>query len=105
MPIIEETGLWEPLMTDKQRESYYLEKRYILLTGPRMSGKTIAAVNRVIRHAWETGDESNGARIGVFCTTIKVGLAGFVKKRLMPKGGKSKSPSPYLAQASKFVMF
>lgn len=76
MPIIEETGLWEPLMTDKQRESYYLEKRYILLTGPRMSGKTIAAVNRVIRHAWETGDESNGARIGVFCTTIKVGLAG-----------------------------
>lgn len=63
-------------MTEKQRHAYYLNKRYILLSGPRLAGKTIGAVHRVIRHAWETGDANIGARIGVFCTTIKVGLSG-----------------------------
>lgn len=75
MPILE-NGSWEPEMTDKQREAYYLPKRYILLSGPRLAGKTIGAIHRVIKHAWETGDATNGARIGVFCTTIKVGLSG-----------------------------
>lgn len=63
-------------MTQKQREAYYMRKRYILLSGPRLAGKTIGAIHRVIKHAWETGDQRIGARIGVFCKTIKVGLSG-----------------------------
>jgi hypothetical protein len=75
MPILKD-GTWEPLMTPKQREAYYMEKRYMLLSGPRLAGKTIGAIHKVIKHAWETGDDKIGARIGVFCTTIKVGLSG-----------------------------
>jgi hypothetical protein len=76
MPIIKETGLWEPELTEKQREAYYMNKKFMLLSGPRLSGKTFATVHRVIRHAWEVGNEIAGARVAVFCTTIKNGLNG-----------------------------
>lgn len=79
MPIIEETGLWEPELTNKQREAYYNNARVTLLSGPRYSGKTVGAIKRIIRHAWEIGNDTQGACIGVYCTTIKAGLSGIWK--------------------------
>lgn len=44
----------------------------ILCCGPRMSGKTLAIVNRILRHMWETPN----ARAAVFSKTIKVAKDG-----------------------------
>lgn len=44
----------------------------VLVCGPRFTGKTIAIVNRIIRHLWET----QGARAAVFSKTIKVAKDG-----------------------------
>lgn len=78
MPILE-NGSWEPELTDKQREAYYNNARVTLLSGPRYSGKTVGAIKRIIRHAWEIGNSSQGACVGVYCTTIKQGLGGIWK--------------------------
>lgn len=78
MPILQD-GSWEPELTDKQREAYYNNARVTLLSGPRYSGKTVGAIKRIIRHAWEIGNDTQGACIGVYCTTIKAGLGGIWK--------------------------
>lgn len=44
----------------------------VLVCGPRMTGKTIAIVNRILRHLWETPS----ARAAVFSKTIKVAKDG-----------------------------
>lgn len=44
----------------------------VLVCGPRMTGKTIAIVNRIIRHLWETPN----ARAAVFSKTLKVAKDG-----------------------------
>jgi hypothetical protein len=49
-------------------------KPRVLLSGGRMTGKTIAIVHRIMRHLWETP----GARVAVFTTTMKVAKDGGV---------------------------
>jgi hypothetical protein len=44
----------------------------LLCCGPRMTGKTIAIVNRILRHLWETPN----ARAAVFSKTLKVAKDG-----------------------------
>jgi len=66
-------------MTDKQRYAYYLKKRFILLSGPRFCGKTVASLKRVVKEAWEKGNERTGSTIGVFAETIKTGTGGIWK--------------------------
>lgn len=48
--------------------------RFLLLTGPRKSGKTIVAVHKILRHCFD----NDGARVAMFCKTTKNAKAGGV---------------------------
>jgi len=67
-----ESGLWVPNLSPKQMDVYNCKDRYVLVTGPRLTGKTVPTMHRLISHAWETPD----ARIGMFTKTIKAGKGG-----------------------------
>jgi len=84
-----ESGLWEPNLSPKQLEVFRCTDRYVLVTGPRLTGKTVPTMHRIIQHAWTTPD----ARIGMFTKTIKAGkggvwadLTGFAMKEWMEAG-------------------
>lgn len=65
---------WHPPLYKRQFAVYNCYKRVLLVSGSRKSGKTISVVHRVIRHLWET----DGARVGLFSTTIKTAKDGGV---------------------------
>lgn len=65
-------GQWYPPMSPKQLEVYSDNRKHILLSGPRLCGKTLAACHRVIKHAWQ--HESD--RVGIFVRTTKLGKLG-----------------------------
>lgn len=52
MPLTKD-GRWVPNLSPKQFEVFNCFKRYILVSGPRQSGKTIGVIHRIIRHMWE----------------------------------------------------
>jgi hypothetical protein len=54
-------------------------KPRVLCSGGRMTGKTIAIVDRIMRHLWETP----GARAAVFAKTIKVAKDGGIWEDLL----------------------
>lgn len=61
-------GRWYPkLFAPKQVEVFNTRARALLVHGPRLSGKTIAVLHRVVRHLWETPR----ARVAMFARTIK----------------------------------
>lgn len=72
MPVDKETGVWVPQLSAKQFEVYNEYRRFVLVSGPRLSGKTTATLHRLMRHAWET----DGARIAMFAKSIKLGQEG-----------------------------
>lgn len=72
MPIDPSTGIWIPRLAPKQLEVFNAKTRYTLVSGPRLSGKTISVLHRVVRHAWETRD----ARIAIFAKTVKNAKSG-----------------------------
>lgn len=51
----------------------------VLVSGGRMTGKTIAIVHRIMRHLWETP----GARAAIFSRTIKVAKDGGIWEDIM----------------------
>ena len=74
-------GPWHPNFTapngkvhHKQIEIFNSFARYVLVCGPRRSGKTLGVVQRVMRHLWETP----GARVALITKTNKVGKEGGV---------------------------
>jgi hypothetical protein len=66
MPV-DSQGRWQPTLFDRQLDVFNSYARVLLVTGPRLGGKTIAICHRICRHLWET----DGARIGFFCRTLK----------------------------------
>lgn len=70
--MLDPSGLWTPLLSAKQRLLYDSQKRYILVSGPRRSTKTVGVAKRMIRHAWETP----AAKIAVVCRTQRSGKDG-----------------------------
>lgn len=72
MPIDPISGIWSPRLSPKQKEVYDCNARYILVSGPRLAGKTTGALARVIRHAWEV----DGARFAVFTKFKSTALSG-----------------------------
>lgn len=58
----------------KQLEIYNCYTRYLLVSGSRRSGKTIAVLHRVLRHLWEVP----GARVALVTKTKSVGKEGGV---------------------------
>ena len=67
-------GYWQPDLMPKQCEVMNSRKKFLLVTGPVRSGKTVACAHRLLRHAWET----QHARIAIFAKTIKSAYAGGV---------------------------
>lgn len=60
-------GRWLPPMNLKQLEIFNEYRRYVLIHGPRMSGKTFGIIHKVIRHAFDV----NGAMAAIICKTMK----------------------------------
>lgn len=85
MPINPETGLWQPSMAPKQVDIFNCDWRYLLVSGPRLSGKSVGCMHRIIRHMWET----DGAAVAVFSRTIKaattMGSYHLMINRLIPE--------------------
>lgn len=72
MPVDPQTGIWLPRLSPKQMEVFNATERYLLVSGPRMSGKTLGVLHRIVRHLWETP----GARVAMFTKTIKNAKSG-----------------------------
>ncbi|HYE32127.1 MAG TPA: phage terminase large subunit [Methylomirabilota bacterium] len=72
MPVDPHPAIWSPVLSPKQLEVFNLNTRYNLVSGPRLSGKTIAVAKKVVRHTWET----DRARVAVFAKTIKNAKVG-----------------------------
>lgn len=67
-----------PNLSPKQLEVYNCYKRYLLVSGPRKSGKTWASLERISRHIWET----NHGCVALFSKTVKASKEGGVWKAL-----------------------
>lgn len=67
MPVNPETGVWQPLLSAKQCEVFNSYFKFCLVEGPRRSGKSIACLHRLLRHAWETDQ----GHIAMFARTRK----------------------------------
>jgi len=65
--ICDSDGVWYPPMNKKQLEIFNNYNRYLLVHGPRKSGKTFGILHKVLRHAFDV----NGAMIGIVTKTIK----------------------------------
>jgi phage terminase large subunit len=60
-------GIWVPNLIPKQMDVFNDNHRFLLVSGPRKSGKTLGVLNKVVRHLWEVP----GASVGIFAKTIK----------------------------------
>lgn len=73
MPVV--NGVWQPDVFDKQLDLMRLCRvkdglnKYIMVSGPRWTGKTIGCLNAVVDHAWNT----QRAAVSVLCTSITAG--------------------------------
>lgn len=64
--------IWLPPINAKQLAVFNNFKRFLLVSGPRRSSKTIGCAHKVARHAFDV----NHARVSVFTKTIKVAKDG-----------------------------
>lgn len=62
-----EEAIWLPNLFDRQLEIFNCNCKALLVCGPRLSGKTLGALARLVRHLWETP----GARVAMFARTLK----------------------------------
>jgi hypothetical protein len=73
MPILPD-GSWIPLMTQRQIELFNLcrsrQKTFVLASGPRLSGKTLACLHALCDHAWNTPN----ANICIVTVTQSAGM-------------------------------
>src|SRR5688572_655656 len=77
-------GQWYPAMFQKQVDVFNSQVRALLVPGPRLSGKTQAVLHKVCRHLYETP----GARVGMFCRTLKAkdgGTWSLLTKSIIPQ--------------------
>lgn len=65
-------GYWLPPICMKQYSVFDDQHRFLLVTGPVLTGKTVGIEHKVLRHAYD----NPGARIGVFAKTTKTGKSG-----------------------------
>jgi phage terminase large subunit len=66
MPI-NDSGRWYPDLFPKQLDVFNSYSRALLVSGPRLSGKTVAVLHRIVKHLWETPN----ARVGMFSRVMK----------------------------------
>lgn len=70
----QKTKKWVPNLFPKQVEVFNCYKKFLLISGPRYTGKSIAAIHRVIRHLYEVPS----AYVGVFSKTLRTAKEGGV---------------------------
>jgi len=68
----DDDGPWRPPLFDKQFEVLYNRDRFLLVSGGRKTGKSIAICHKICAHLWNT----NGAKVGLFTTSYKVATDG-----------------------------
>lgn len=69
----DENGLiWLPRICPKQFEIFNDYHRYLLVTGPRKSAKTIGILHKIMRHCFDL----KGARVAIFTKTVKNAKSG-----------------------------
>lgn len=68
------SAYWTPRLCQKQLEVFNDMHRFLLLDGPRKSGKTLAACHKILKHCFDTPS----ARVAMFCKTTKNAKAGGV---------------------------
>ena len=81
--VVDENGVWYPLLSTKGYSVYNSYKRNILANGSRKSGKSLALGNRYMRHLWET----DGAVAGIIARTAKnakIGVWRDMKQFVLP---------------------
>lgn len=72
--MIDGNGEWYPNITPKQIEILNCDKRYLLLAGPRKTGKTIGNLHKIAKHLWVTPT----CRVGIFNISIPNAKGGGV---------------------------
>lgn len=70
--MIDASGRWSPNLSSKQLEVWNDNRRHILLSGPRLTGKSLVAVHCAIKHGWLYPND----RVGIFTKSTKVGVGG-----------------------------
>lgn len=70
----DKNGIWYPSLFPKQVEIYNDYHRYLLISGPRKSSKTIGVLHKVVRHMWETPYPF--AMVGMFEKFLKTAKRG-----------------------------
>lgn len=68
----DEYGRWLPTLAPRGFEVFNSYARYLMVDGPRKSGKSLAIANRVCRHLFE----NDKAVVGVITKTLKNGKVG-----------------------------
>jgi hypothetical protein len=63
---------WLPNLTAKQREIFDCFSRYLLVSGPRRSGKTLGVLHKLVRHAFDV----KNARVIMIAKNIKLAKEG-----------------------------
>lgn len=63
---------WSPDLFEKQYDLINDRHRRLLVSGPFKTGKSWAICHKIVRHLWEV----NGAYVGIFVTSYKVGTDG-----------------------------
>lgn len=71
-PLSAASGVWRPDLNAKQFDILYNRHPITLVSGPRMTGKSMGIAQAVCEHLWNT----NGARVGIFVTSYKVATDG-----------------------------
>lgn len=66
------TPYWLPRLSAKQRAIFNSFARYLLVSGPRRSGKTIGVLHKLVRHAFDV----KGARVIMLAKNIKLAKEG-----------------------------
>lgn len=72
MPIV--NGYWQPTLSPKQAKVTNCRKRYLLVSGPKKSGKTLGCCHKVVDHAVRT----DRGRVAIFAKTVKTAKDGGV---------------------------
>lgn len=70
--MIDVNGRWYPNISPKQLEVFNDTHTRVLLSGPRACGKTIVAIHKAIKHAWQFDND----RVGLFVKSTKIGKTG-----------------------------
>ena len=70
----DKNGIWYPSLFPKQVEIYNDYHRYLLISGPRKSSKTIGVLHKVVKHMWETPYPF--AMVGMFEKFLKTAKRG-----------------------------